>query len=104
MEFRHLRYFLAGRCAALHRAFAERLAAFLAGALRADQAAEQEVVPLFDRGGRSVQLTRAGSIFRDDARRASREMELAQVAIAEEARGSSGDPHGRCRSNRERRI
>ena len=46
---------------------------------------EQEVgVPLFDRVGRSVQLTRAGSIFREHARRALREMELAQVAIAEE--------------------
>ena len=32
---------------------------------------------------RSVQLTRAGSIFREHARRALREMELAQMAIAE---------------------
>jgi LysR family cyn operon transcriptional activator len=45
---------------------------------------EHEVgVPLFDRAGRSVQLTRAGSIFREHARRALREMELAQMAIAE---------------------
>lgn len=85
MEFRHLRYFLAV-ADALHFTKA-------AGGLHLSQPAlsaqvkqlEQEVgVPLFDRLGRSVQLTRAGTIFREHARRALREMELAQAAIAEE--------------------
>ncbi len=84
MEFRHLRYFLAV-ADALHFTKAAEALPVSQPALSAQvKQLEHEVgVPLFDRAGRSVQLTRAGSIFREHARRALREMELAQMAIAE---------------------
>jgi LysR family cyn operon transcriptional activator len=85
MEFRHLRYFLAV-ADALHFTKAAEGLHLSQPALSAQvKQLEQEVgVPLFDRLGRSVQLTRAGTIFREHAGRALREMELAQAAIAEE--------------------
>jgi LysR family cyn operon transcriptional activator len=90
MEFRHLRYFLAV-ADALHFTKAAQGLPVSQPALSAQiKQLEQEVgVPLFDRVGRSVQLTRAGVIFREHARRALREMELAQTAIAE-AEGLEG--------------
>lgn len=84
MEFRHLRYFLAVADALHFTKAAEGLPVSQPALSAQVKQLEQEVgVPLFDRVGRSVQLTRAGSIFREHARRALREMELAQVAIAE---------------------
>ncbi len=85
MEFRHLRYFLAVADALHFTKAAEGLPVSQPALSAQIKQLEQEVgVPLFDRVGRSVQLTRAGSIFREHAQRALREMELAQVAIAEE--------------------
>ena len=85
MEFRHLRYFLAVADALHFTKAAEGLPVSQPALSAQIKQLEQEVgVPLFDRVGRSVQLTRAGSIFREHAKRALREMELAQVAIAEE--------------------
>ncbi len=85
MEFRHLRYFLAVADALHFTKAAEGLPVSQPALSAQIKQLEQEVgVPLFDRAGRSIQLTRAGSIFREHARRALREMELAQVAIAEE--------------------
>jgi LysR family cyn operon transcriptional activator len=85
MEFRHLRYFLAV-ADALHFTKAAAGLHVSQPALSAQvKQLEQEVgVPLFDRVGRSVHLTRAGTIFREHARRALREMELAQATIAQE--------------------
>ncbi len=84
MEFRHLRYFLAVADALHFTKAAEGLPVSQPALSAQVKQLEQEVgVPLFDRVGRSVQLTRAGEIFREHARRALREMELAQVAIAE---------------------
>ena len=90
MEFRHLRYFIAV-ADALHFTKAAQGLPVSQPALSAQiKQLEQEIgVPLFDRVGRSVQLTRAGVIFREHARRALREMELAQTAIAE-AEGLEG--------------
>ena len=90
MELRHLRYFLAV-ADTLHFTKAAQGLPVSQPALSAQvKQLEQEVgVPLFDRVGRSVQLTRAGIIFREHARRALREMELAQTAIAE-AEGLEG--------------
>lgn len=84
MEFRHLRYFLAVADALHFTKAAEGLPVSQPALSAQVKQLEQEVgVPLFDRVGRSVQLTRAGAIFREYARRALREMELAQLAIAE---------------------
>ncbi|MBA2484893.1 MAG: transcriptional regulator CynR [Nitrospira sp.] len=84
MEFRHLRYFLAAADALHFTKAAEGLTVSQPALSAQVKQLEHEVgVPLFDRVGRSVQLTRAGAIFREHARRALREMELAQVAIAE---------------------
>jgi LysR family cyn operon transcriptional activator len=84
MEFRHLRYFLAVADALHFTKAAEGLPVSQPALSAQVKQLEQEVgVPLFDRVGRSVQLTRAGTIFREHARRALREMELAQLAIAE---------------------
>ena len=84
MEFRHLRYFLAVADALHFTKAAEGLPVSQPALSAQVKQLEHEVgVPLFDRVGRSVQLTRAGSIFREHARRALREMELAQMAIAE---------------------
>jgi LysR family transcriptional regulator, cyn operon transcriptional activator len=84
MEFRHLRYFLAVADALHFTKAAEGLPVSQPALSAQVKQLEHEVgVPLFDRAGRSVQLTRAGSIFREHARRALREMELAQMAIAE---------------------
>lgn len=91
MEFRHLRYFLAVADALHFTKAAEGLAVSQPALSAQVKQLEQEVgVPLFDRVGRSVQLTRAGTIFREHARRALREMELAQVAIAEAEGMQSG--------------
>lgn len=85
MEFRHLRYFLAVADALHFTKAAEGLHVSQPALSAQVKQLEQEVgVPLFDRVGRSVHLTRAGTIFREHARRALREMELARATIAQE--------------------
>lgn len=84
MELRHIRYFLAV-ADALHFTKAANRVHVSQPALSAQvKQLEREIgVPLFDRLGRSVQLTRAGTIFLAHARNVLRELELAQSAIVE---------------------
>lgn len=84
MELRHIRYFLAVADALHFTKAADRMHVSQPALSAQIKQLEQEVgVPLFDRSGRSVQLTRAGTIFREHARNVLRELELAQSAIAE---------------------
>ncbi|NOS76873.1 MAG: transcriptional regulator CynR [Nitrospira sp.] len=84
MELRHIRYFLAVADALHFTKAADRMHVSQPALSAQIKQLEQEVgVPLFDRLGRSVQLTRAGAIFREHATNVLRELETAQSAIAE---------------------
>lgn len=82
MELRHLRYFV--ECAErLHFTQAAEALHVSQPALSIQiQRLEEELgAPLFQRVGRTVRLTEAGSLFLDHARRALREVEAGQQAI-----------------------
>lgn len=84
MEFRHLRYFLAVADTLHFRRAADSLHVSQPALSQQIKQLEQQVgTRLFDRMGRKVQMTRAGTIFREHAQRVLREMESAQAAIDE---------------------
>jgi LysR family cyn operon transcriptional activator len=85
MELRHIRYFLAVAETLHFRRAAERAAVSQPALSQQIKQLEEEIgTPLFDRLGRAVQLTRAGAIFLEHARRVIRELESARAAIAAE--------------------
>src|SRR5215467_12561341 len=82
MELRHLRYFI--ECAELlHFTRAAEMLHVSQPTLSIQiHSLEEELgAPLFQRVGRNVRLTEAGSLFLDHARRALREVEAGQQAI-----------------------
>jgi LysR family cyn operon transcriptional activator len=84
MEMRHLRYFLAVADSLHFTRAAEHIHISQPSLSQQIKQLEEEVgTPLFDRIGKRVQLTEAGTIFREHACRALREMEEALAAIEE---------------------
>jgi DNA-binding transcriptional LysR family regulator len=94
MELRHLRYFVAVAEELHFRRAAERLHVAQPAISEQIRKLEAELgVPLFLRTSRNVQLTAAGTVLLDDARRILRQAEAAQHA----ARGAGGDERDRLR-------
>lgn len=84
MELRHLRYFLAIAEHSHFRIAAEELLVSQPTLSQQMKDLEKELgCPLFERVGRGVRLTQAGSLFSDYARRAMNVLDEGQVAITE---------------------
>ena len=84
IKYRQLQYFLAVAESLHFSKAAEQL--FVTQPTLSHQLAELEAqlgTPLFDRSGKTVRLTHAGSIFRDHARRSIAEMEAGCRALVE---------------------
>ncbi len=84
MELRHLRYFLAVAAAQNFTRAADSLHVSQPSLSVQIRDLEDELgTRLFDRLGRTVQLTQAGELFREHAERAMREMERATLLVQE---------------------
>lgn len=84
MELRHLRYFLAVAATQNFTRAADRLHVSQPSLSVQIRNLEDELgTPLFDRLGRTVQLTQAGELFHEHAERAMREMERATLLVQE---------------------
>ena len=92
MELRHLRYFVAvAEAGSLKLAAEAKLHTTQPSLSRQIRDLEHEVgTPLFSRGARGVQLTAAGRVFLDHARRLLRAADEAARAAGRAARGETG--------------
>lgn len=91
LELRHLRYFLATAEELNYGRAAERLRIAQPGLSQQIKNLEEIVgTPLFDRTRRSVQLTLAGELFEQEARKAIAQAEMALLAARRAGRGEVG--------------
>jgi DNA-binding transcriptional LysR family regulator len=91
LELRHLRYFLATAEALNYGRAAERLRIAQPGLSQQIKNLEEIVgTPLFDRTRRSVQLTLAGELFVQEARKAIEQAETALLVARRAGRGEVG--------------
>jgi len=91
LELRHLRYFLATAEELNYGRAAERLRIAQPGLSQQIKNLEEIIgTPLFDRTRRSVQLTLAGELFAQEARKAVAQAEAALLVARRAARGEVG--------------
>lgn len=91
IELRHLRYFIATAEELNFGRAAERLGIAQPGLSQQIKALENIVgTPLFDRTHRSVQLTLAGELFANEARKTIAQAEMALMAARQAGRGEVG--------------